>query len=120
MEGKAKKQPAKESKISRQLWGVLKESQPERTAEKELPDVDLNVGRDVLDIMDALPFYALLIDTNHYILQANRAVRKRLGVEPRDIVDKYCPKVIHGLDEPFYACPLEKAVARSVLEVIFC
>ena len=97
-----KKQPAKESETSRQLWGAPKKSQPERTAEEELPGADLNVGRDILDIMDALPFYVLLVDAHHYILQANRAVRKHLGLEPQDVVGKYCPKVIHGLDEPFY------------------
>ncbi len=108
-----RKQPAKKSETSRQLWGVPEKSQPERTAGEELPGADLNVGRDILDIMDALPFYVLLVDAHHYILQANRAVRKHLGLEPQDIVGKYCPKVIHGLDEPFYACPLEEAVEKD-------
>lgn len=108
-----KKQPAKESETSRQLWVAPKKSQPERTAEEEFPGADLNVGQDILDIMDALPFYVLLVDAHHYILQANRAVRKHLGLEPQNIVGKYCPKVIHGLDEPFYACPLEEAVEKD-------
>ena len=108
-----KRQPAKKSETSRQLWGAPKKSQLERAAEEELPGVDLNVGRDILDIMDALPFYVLLVDAHHYILQANRAVRKHLGLEPQDVVGKYCPKVIHGLDEPFYACPLEEAVEKD-------
>ena len=108
-----KKQSAKESETSRQLWGAPKKSQPERAAEEELSGADLNVGRDILSIIDALPFYVLLVDAHHYILQANRAVRKHLGLKPEDIVGKYCPKVIHGLDEPFYACPLEEAVEKD-------
>lgn len=108
-----KKQSAKESEASRQLWGAPKKSPPERAAGEELPGADLNVGRDILAIIDALPFYVLLIDANHYILQANRAVREHLGLEPEDIIGKYCPKVIHGIDEPFYACPLEEAVAKD-------
>jgi len=63
-----------------------------------------------MDILDSIPFYVMLIDEHHYILQANSAVKVELGLDPEDIIGKYCPKVIHGLDEPFYACPLEEAV----------
>jgi len=63
--------------------------------------------------LDALPFYVLLIDEDHRILAANKAVRKDLGVDPAQIVGKYCPKVIHGLDHPFPGCPLEEAVAGN-------
>ncbi len=74
-----KKQSAKESETSRLLWGQPKKSQPERTAEEELSGADLTVGRDILDIMDALPFYVLLVDAQHYIIQGNRAVQALLG-----------------------------------------
>jgi PAS domain S-box-containing protein len=67
----------------------------------------------VTDILEALPFYVMLVDEHHHILQANGAVRGQLGLEPRDIVGQYCPKVIHGLDEPWYACPLEEAVEKG-------
>ena len=63
------------------------------------------------DILEALPFYAMLVDDHHHILQANHAVRKELGLEPEAIVGRYCPAVVHGLDHPWYACPLEEAVA---------
>ena len=32
---------------------------------------------------------------------------------PKTIVGKYCPTVIHGLDKPWDACPLEEAVAKG-------
>jgi PAS domain S-box-containing protein len=104
MKDKRKKQPTKESK----------KSQPEHTVlQDELRGGDTGVGADIMDILDSVPFYVLLIDEHHHILQANSAVRAQLGVEPKDIIDKYCPKVIHGLDEPFYACPLEEAVEKG-------
>ena len=62
------------------------------------------------DILEALPFYALLVDEHHHILQANSAVRAQLGLDPQTIVGKYCPMVVHGLDAPWHACPLEEAV----------
>ena len=83
--------------------GGAKKSQTERTAEEELPGADLNVGRDILSIIDALPFYVLLVDAYHHILQTNRAVRKHLRLEPEDIIGKYWSKVIHGLVDPSYS-----------------
>jgi PAS domain S-box-containing protein len=62
------------------------------------------------DILEALPFYAMLVDDQHCILEANSAVRRQLGLDPEAIAGKYCPTVVHGLDEPWYACPLEEAV----------
>ena len=69
---------------------------------------------DVLGVLDALPFYVLLVDSDHYIIMANSAVRNHLGKKPEDIIGGYCPKVVHGLDEPWYACPLEEAVEKGV------
>jgi len=80
---------------------------------------DADLGLRVSDILDALPFYVLLLDEHHQILQANSAVREHLGLDPEAIVGKYCPTVIHGidepcgLDEPWYACPLEEAVRKG-------
>jgi len=114
MKDKIEKQPMKESETLRQHLAQPKKSQPEHTvAEDELHGADTIAGIDILDILDALPFYVLLIDEHHYILQANMAVRTKMGLEPKDIVGKYCPKVIHGVDEPFYACPLEEAVEKG-------
>jgi PAS domain S-box-containing protein len=68
---------------------------------------------DVLDILDALPFYAMLIDENHYILEVNKAVHTVLGIKREDILGKYCPLVIHGLKTPFPGCPLEESVEKN-------
>ncbi len=98
------------------LLGNLKPKkfQSEHTATQDkCQGVHMNIGLDILDILDALPFYVLLIDEHHCILQANSTVKMHLGLEPKDIIGKYCPKVIHGLDEPFYACPLEEAVEKG-------
>jgi len=40
----------------------------------------LNIG----DILDALPFYVMLVDAEHRILLANRAVSRQLGMEPQE------------------------------------
>jgi PAS domain S-box-containing protein len=75
----------------------------------------------IQDILDALPYYVLLIDPDHYILAANSAVQSELGVKREDILGKYCPKVIHGQDGPFKGCPLEEVVTsgRAVVRELF-
>jgi len=74
---------------------------------------ETNIGGGVQEILDALPFYVLLVDETHHILLANKAVRRDLDLDPEQIVGGYCPKVVHGLDHPFPGCPLEEAVEKG-------
>ncbi len=71
------------------------------------------ISPECAEILDALPYYVLLVDSDHYILHANRAVHAQLGLRPEQIVGGYCPKVIHGVDTEFYGCPLEEAAAKG-------
>ena len=73
----------------------------------------LGIPSMIIDIFDALPFYVLLVDRDHRIILANTAVRQQLNLEPEKIIDAYCPKVVHGLEEPFDGCPLEEAVEKD-------
>ena len=67
----------------------------------------------IIDILDALPFYVLLVDADHNIIEANKAVYRHLGVKREAILGQYCPKVIHGLDQPFHGCPLEESAEKN-------
>ena len=63
-------------------------------------------------ILDAIPFYVLLIDENHQIIAFNEAMRREFCVdEPHGA---YCPRLVHGSDEPFPGCPLETVVNGQV------
>lgn len=69
------------------------------------------LGPGTLKLLDSLPFYVLLVDQNHRILLANKATRDQLGLEPKDIIGEFCPKVVHSIEEGSYpGCPLEEAV----------
>ncbi len=87
-------------------------SEPVRT-HHEAGAAHQEIRLDVSDILDALPFYVMLVDEHHHILKANHAVQAQLGFKPEDIIGKYCPEVVHGLSEPWYACPLEEAVRKG-------
>ena len=64
-------------------------------------------------ILDAFPFYIILVDSDHHIIFANQAVETTLGIDPKEIIGGYCPRVIHGLSDPFPGCPLEEAVEKG-------
>lgn len=76
--------------------------------EKTGPGLIANLG--IKELLDALPFYVLLVDEKHHILLANKAVTSQFGLELADIIGGYCPKVIHNSVEPIPHCPLEDAV----------
>ena len=72
-------------------------------------------GTGIQEILDALPFYVMLIDKHHRILLANKATRDALQLEPREIIGGYCPQVVHGIEQgtTYPGCPLEEAVEKS-------
>ena len=67
----------------------------------------------VRDVLDAVPLYVILVDENHYIVEANKAVYGHLKVDRDEIIGKYCPMVIHGFDKPFPGCPLEESAETN-------
>lgn len=69
------------------------------------------------EVLDSLPFYVMLVDEEHRILFANRALRHELGVDPDRVLGSYCPETVHGLREPYPGCPLEEAVAKGHVAV---
>ncbi len=111
MRNSNQKQPLKNSRNVCQT--VTESSKSTPAPGKERPDGGSGIGLQVQELVDALPFYVMLIDENHYILQANKAVLTHLKLDPKSIVGKYCPKAVHGLDEPFCGCPLEEAVVKG-------
>ena len=69
----------------------------------------LTITPELNGVLNALPFYVLLVDEDHGILFANKAVSSQFGIEPDVIIGGYCPKVIHGKDGIIPECPLEES-----------
>lgn len=84
------------------------------TAIENIPGIEVDFNISVKDVLDSYPFYALLVDEDHFILQANSAVLHELSMAPDEIVGQFCPAVVHGVQESFPGCPLEEAVERNV------
>ena len=75
--------------------------------------MNINTDVGIRAVIDALPFSVLLVDEDHRILLANRAVGSGLGLDPATLAGQYCPKAVHGLESAFPGCPLEESVARG-------
>jgi PAS domain S-box-containing protein len=68
---------------------------------------------DIQTLLDVIPFYVMLVDEEHKILLTNKALRSELGLDPERLIGGYCPKVVHGMDEPYPGCPLEESLERG-------
>ncbi|WP_161946259.1 PAS domain-containing hybrid sensor histidine kinase/response regulator [Desulfonatronum thiosulfatophilum] len=54
---------------------------------------------------DTVPDMIALIDRDHRIMRANRAMAERLNLSPKDVAGKFCYEAIHGLSAPPEFCP---------------
>jgi PAS domain S-box-containing protein len=56
---------------------------------------------------DAAPDLIMILDTQHKILRANKAMAKRMGTSPNKLVGQNCYEVVHGTKSPPESCPHE-------------
>ena len=57
---------------------------------------------------ESVPDLIAIIDKNHRIIRANRALAERLGLTPERCVGQTCYRLIHGMDQPPSFCPHAK------------
>ena len=70
----------------------------------------LNLFQNIIDI---LPYFVMVVDEDHEIIIINDNVKKALEHEKGPIIGSYCPRLIHGTDEPFPGCPLEESIVQG-------
>lgn len=66
-------------------------------------------------VIDAMPFYALLVDEEHTIVAANQTFLDVVGRPSREVAGAHCPTLVHGTDH-FPGCPLEKSLKSGAAE----
>jgi PAS domain S-box-containing protein len=67
----------------------------------------------IQDILDAIPFHVLLVDSAHQIVAVNHAVKQDFGLSPESVVGAYCPLVVHDRSIPIEECPLSEAIEKG-------
>jgi PAS domain S-box-containing protein len=60
---------------------------------------------------DAVPDLIAIIDQQHRIMRANRAMAERLGMPPEQCIGLTCYRCVHDLDAPPAYCPHEESLA---------
>ena len=63
----------------------------------------------IQQLLDALPFYVILVDSGHNIVAVNQRVTRDFKVSPQHLIGAYCPIILHGLASPIPECPLVEA-----------
>ena len=54
---------------------------------------------------DSVPDLVAILDHEHRIVRANRAMAQRLGVEPRQCIGQVCHDFVHGMESPHASSP---------------
>jgi PAS domain S-box-containing protein len=68
------------------------------------------------NIFQAIGHPTIILDTDHYIIAANRVVVTSTGKELKDIIGIKCHELFHGSHEPPESCPFEKMLHSGSLE----
>ncbi|MDF1533700.1 MAG: PAS domain S-box protein [Methanosarcinaceae archaeon] len=68
------------------------------------------------DMFNAIGHIALILDSQHNILEANRAALKAIGKSEEELKGKKCYEILHSTDHPPENCPIEKMRLSGHLE----
>nr|WP_319397074.1 PAS domain S-box protein [uncultured Desulfobacter sp.] len=78
----------------------------------------LNSEKEFYSAFNAMKSAVWIIDKNHSILKANSAAEQLFNQSRADIIGKKCWDIVHGIDGPIPACPLDKAAQSLQQESI--
>ncbi len=111
------------SKISRVQIGdrfVFQSVIQDVTSEKIAEEAILRSRRDWETIFNAIGHPTVILDPQHKILNANKAVIKMAGLSEEEIIGKKCYEIFHGSQTktPPENCPMERMISSKSLETI--
>jgi PAS domain S-box-containing protein/putative nucleotidyltransferase with HDIG domain len=87
-----------------------------RLTDQSLADemsAEFEVDGDLRSVLDSLPYPLMLVDEAHNIVLTNRAAAAFTGKTAMELEGTYCPRSIHGTDDPIAYCPLEESVSTG-------
>ncbi len=62
---------------------------------------------------DAMPDFVAVIDSEHVIRRANRALAAKLGIDRDELIGKLCYEVMCGLEKPLDNCPGRMSISTG-------
>jgi len=73
--------------------------------------------KELANIFESIPDMVYFISSDYLIRNINKAVCKRLGKQPEEIIGEKCYKILHGMDEPWGECPHRKTIESKMENV---
>ncbi len=68
------------------------------------------------DIFEAIGHMTMIMDKDHRILKANKAIFEEFSLNERTIIGKRCYEVFHHSGSPHHKCPMENALTTKCVE----
>lgn len=87
-------------------FGTVQDISDRKLAEHEL----LRAKNEWERTLDAVPDLIAILDTNHRIIRANRAMSEKLEMEPQKCAGLHCFESIHSLKCPPDSCPHARSI----------
>ena len=88
-------------------WSLVEDVAQRKKAEQEL----WRAKNDWERTFDSDPDLIAILDNNHRIVRANRAMAQTLGVKPEQAIGLACYTCVHGTNAPPDFCPHSKSIA---------
>jgi diguanylate cyclase (GGDEF)-like protein/PAS domain S-box-containing protein len=91
------------------ISGMIMDITSSKLTEKSL----INAKEEWEKTFDTIPDLILVIDNEHKILNANRAMAEKAGIKKEEIIGKHCYEIMHGADKIPLHCTHGKTIAEG-------
>jgi Amt family ammonium transporter len=81
------------------------------TEQKRIEAAIIRAKKEWEGTFDVVPDIITVLDTNHRVVRANKALAARVGLTPRECVGQSCFQLMHGLVDPVENCPYKQMLA---------
>ena len=94
-----------QEKRADELAAANQAQQAEIAARKQAEEAMRQAKEEWEQTFNTVPDFVAVLDDQHRIVRANRAMAKQLGVTPEQCVGLRCYEAVHGTDQPPEFCP---------------
>lgn len=107
--------PGKDKKddLIDELTNTTRELKKDIYVHEKLKELLVSAKQDWEQTFDAIPDIILVVDNEHKIIKANRALADKMGVKRESLTGRYCYDVVHGSKEPPPYCPHHKTLSTG-------
>lgn len=67
---------------------------------------------------DAIPDLIMILDSEHRIVRANKAMAERVGLAREELIGRSCHHAVHGTEEPPHFCPHVRLLADGLEHIV--